>query len=171
MAKQSTIVLLDMAPIHYAAELCAKVKTNMPDLHLIFVPNGCTAWCQPLDIAYMRSFKAHLSSTATRAYASEIMQGLDLQGRILKKPDLRIQLISFIAWAHLRVSDDEWATVLEEATACSDAGTLWEEPPCCAVNPPEYVCEEDADDSCEDADDACEPELADDEGEPHVAGA
>ena len=47
----------------------------------------------------MRSFKAHLSSTATRAYASEIMQGLELQGRILKKPDLRIQLISFIASA------------------------------------------------------------------------
>ena len=94
MAKQSTIVLLDMAPIHCAAELCAKVKTNMPDLHLIFVPSGCTAWCQPLDIAYMRSFKAHLCSAATRAYASEIMQGLDLQGRILKKPELRIQLIS-----------------------------------------------------------------------------
>ena len=34
-------------------------------------------------------------------------------------------------WAHLRVSDDEWATVLEEATARSDAGTLWEKPPCC----------------------------------------
>ena len=35
--------------------------------------------------------------------------------------------------------------------------------------PPEYVCEEDADDFCEDADDACEPEIADDEGEPLVA--
>ena len=48
-------------------------------------------------------------------------------------------------------------------------GTLWGELLCCADGPPEYVCEEDADDFCEDADDACEPEIADDEGQPLVA--
>ena len=40
-------------------------------------------------------------------------------------------------WAHLRVSDDEWATVSEEGKVCLGAGTLWEEPLCCADGPPE----------------------------------
>ena len=54
------------------------------------------------------------------------------------------------------------AAVLEDAMVRSDAGTLPELPMCCADAPPEYACEEDADDFCADADDACEPEIADD---------
>ena len=45
------------------------------------------------------------------------------------------------------------AAVLEDAMVRSDAGTLPELPMCCADAPPEYACEEDADDFCADADD------------------
>ena len=69
--------------------------------------------------------------------------GPGLAEGILKKPELKIQLISFIAsagectrdaercqrgLAHLRVSDEEWATVLEEATSLGGAPVLCRRP-------------------------------------------
>ena len=123
---------------------------------------------------------AHLSSAATRAYASEVMQVLDFQGRILKKSELRIQLISFIASAvNARVMRRGASADGRISASVTTSGPLsWRKPGraqmrggalCCADIPPECVCEEDADDFCGDTDDACEPEIADDEDEALVA--
>ena len=119
------IVLLDVAPSHCSDHFLHEVATKHVRARLVFVAPGTTACCQPLDIAYMRSFKASLRDIASRAFAQQILQGTSAHGQVLRKPELKLSLSGLVAasvqrlqrgthhlagWSHLYVeSEDEWA--------------------------------------------------------------
>ena len=168
-----TIVVLDMAPIHYAKDLCQKVKIELPNIHLLYVVRNCTSWGQPLDIAYMRRFKAQLGTHASRAYASDICQGLDPRGIVKHKPLLRAQLSNFVAaavnsldrvgsaaagWKHFYVNEVDWAQVFDDAIELDLNGTLWDEPDW-SLGHTEDIVEECAEDNMVDSEDVVDPEL------------
>ena len=87
------LVILDVAPSHCLEHFLAAVAADHPHARLVFISPGCTAHSQPLDIAYMRSFKAALRRISGRAFAHQILEGTAPHGAILKKPHLKVSLV------------------------------------------------------------------------------
>ena len=97
------ICVVDCAPVHCSAEMNEEVKIAYPNLHLLFLYPGCTAYCQPLDRSYMRAWKANLADQATADYCDQVMD-TDAVGRIkTSKPRLRLAITSMVARATLAV--------------------------------------------------------------------
>ena len=143
-APHDCIVILDMAPVHYAKSLCDRVRAELSTCHLLYVPRGATSYAQPLDISYMRGFKAEVAQFASQALAADLLQDADVRGMIRKLPKVRNQLVDLVdkallnmdngthhkrGWAHLLCSEDDFAGCVDEARALHSANLLWENAP------------------------------------------
>eukprot|EP00971_Amphidinium_carterae_P009314 183845-Amphidinium_carterae.1 len=65
-------------------------------VHVVYIPGGCTAWCQPLDIAYMRGFKNHLAGESAKHFAADILTNTNVHGIVTTKPFLRSQVTNLV---------------------------------------------------------------------------
>ena len=103
------LIVLDVAPKHTSALFCDRVRAEMPNAHLVFVPAGTTAWNQPLDIGHMRSWKSHLQSMPVMRV--DLMPLLAQACRAVACED------HTKAWEHLVVNDeDEFDWLAAEAS-------------------------------------------------------
>ena len=143
-APHDCIVILDMAPVHYAKSFCDRVRAELSTCHLLYVPRGATSYAQPLDISYMRGFKAEVAQFASQALAADLLQDADVRGMIRKLPKVRNQFVDLVdkallnmdngthhkrGWAHLLGSEDDFAGCVVEARALHGANLLWENAP------------------------------------------
>jgi hypothetical protein len=116
------------------------MKSKWPWVHMCFVAPGFTETCQPLDVSYMRNFKCdlrkHLASTIVAACDSEAAVDVCSAKHVFKS--LLLGLVSGACdtlvndwprksgWKHLLVSDEDHASVLEEANQANAAGELFD---------------------------------------------
>ena len=123
-APHDCIVILDMAPVHYAKSLCDRVRAELSTCHLLYVPRGATSYAQPLDISYMRGFKAEVAQFASQALAADLLQDADVRGMIRKLPKVRNQLVDLVDKALLNMDNG----------ALHDANLLLENAPSSPMN-------------------------------------
>ena len=135
------ICVLDCARQHIAAPFLAEAKKELPWCRFCFVPANSTGWNQPLDIAYMRSYKAHLTSAASQMLARQLLltttdTGLskeDVSRTILRTQilglsaaavaDMDVAARAYQCWKHLKGVDVE--TTLAAADALHAKGSLF----------------------------------------------
>ncbi len=186
--RRDWLCVLDCAPGHIAAPWRARMAADRPWVKLCYIAAGFTASCQPLDLAYMKSFKASLQRHAGVHFAKCIMatvgpQGvkeLDLKNAILKQTLLGIVAAACAdvncdkrrqgGWHHLMVPAEEHDAVLMEAEAAHSAGELFPEKE--KMEEEEVGAEVallDGDVEAEEAKDAEEPQEAEEAEEPKGA--
>eukprot|EP00971_Amphidinium_carterae_P050255 990258-Amphidinium_carterae.1 len=88
------VLVLDCAPVHCSREFVDAVSTYFPMCHLVFVQAGTTSFNQPLDIAFMRSFKGQIQKAAGMNLAKDIAQGVSDLGEVKTRPELKLDLLS-----------------------------------------------------------------------------
>ena len=78
-----------------------------------------TSYAQPLDISYMRGFKAEVAQFASQALAADLLQDANVRGMIRKLPKVRNQFVDLVDKALLNMDNG----------ALHDANLLWENAP------------------------------------------
>eukprot|EP00971_Amphidinium_carterae_P197469 3919018-Amphidinium_carterae.2 len=82
-------------------------------VHVAYVLGGCTAWCKPLDVAYMRDFKNHQAGESANHFAADILTNTDV--RVISRPRPGAE-----------PPDAEWEETVQHARQLSMEGSLWD---------------------------------------------
>jgi hypothetical protein len=142
--KQMWILVFDVAPRHVSREFKQMRSQSFPWIKFAYVDPGETGSCQPLDRTYMRVFKTAIHDSAATTFISKVHRNLSEERSFkddLKLVTLKANLVCWVrdamdrmeskdsyvdsAWKYIKVGDDEWEDVLEEATKRLGNGTLW----------------------------------------------
>jgi hypothetical protein len=137
------ILLVDCAPVHISEEFRGEMNDKWPWVHMCFVAPGFTASCQPLDISYMEGFKSRLRNLCGEQLASAIVACGDADACIAIDSSRKVLCASLLGyvndacgklendlprnagWKHLLVSEEDHASVLEDAIKAHQAGELF----------------------------------------------
>ena len=138
------LVVLDVAPSHCSHHFLAAVAERHAHARLVFVSPGHTAHSQPLDISYMRSFKAAMRRMSGRAFAQQILEGTTAHGSLTRKPALKVSLVGLVScavqalergehhlpgWSHIyEESPEAFAAIHAEACKLHSVGRLYTKP-------------------------------------------
>ena len=96
------VCVLDAAPTHLSKAFVEEVKKSFWWDHLVFVERHATAFSQPLDIAYMKPFKADLRKEASMILARQVLNNLDDECCLKSVPTMRV---NFVGSVNLALSD------------------------------------------------------------------
>jgi len=125
------LCLLDCAPCHIAAAWRERMRVQRPWIVLCYKAAGYTATMQPLDLAFMRSFKTALQRSTAEHFATRIVQlggALGIEDLRPTVAVMRQSLMGFVAsacrevdngdhrvagWKHMTVSDHERDNITE----------------------------------------------------------
>ncbi len=144
------ILVWDVAPTHISENTRLTLRAEHPFLTLCYVEARTTAICQPLDIAYMASYKASVRRQWCRVVARRVLETHSAVGTMVRQLDLKTQLPVYLdvalqethtearvetAWKHLLGNHEE---LYEEAQALDEQGLLFNPEP---EAPEEEMCE------------------------------
>ena len=69
--RKDWIFVLDLASSHRAAEFRAKVPKH---IHIVYIPAQSTSYCQPCDVAILKTWKSVLADAASESLAENVVR-------------------------------------------------------------------------------------------------